>query len=143
MLPGFIGIFYLSLLTLIECELVISRGSETLHNKHLKVAVLPYGYPNILWSCPVGGLDWEVDCPHERRYSGYMWDILLFMQRARSFTFTIVASKNDTGGMCHGVNNCTGLIGLVNRGKVDIALGTPRMLYKRQMKNLPWPHPLF
>ena len=96
--------------------------SETLHNKHLKIGS-GYFPPSFAWSCPEEGFDWEVDCPHDRKYSGYMWDLLLFMQRARSFTFTIVASKNYTGGTCYGVDNCTGVIGLVNRGEVDIVLG--------------------
>ena len=122
MLSGHIGIVYFSLLALVESEFAKSMKGETLHNKHLKIAS-QYLYPAFMWSCPEEGLDGEVDCPHDRKYSGYMWDLLLFMQRARSFTFTIVASKNYTGGTCYGVDNCTGVIGLVNRGEVDIVLG--------------------
>ena len=115
-------ILHLSLLALIESECVTSIKSETLYNKHLKIGS-GYFPPSFRWSCPEKGFDHEADCPHDRKYSGYMWDLLLFMQRARSFTFTIVASKNYTGGTCYGVDNCTGVIGLVNRGEVDIVLG--------------------
>ena len=56
-------------------------------------------------------------------YGGVMWDLLLFMQRARNFTFTMVSEAGDQWGLCYTVNNCTGMIGMVNRGEVDISLG--------------------
>ena len=57
-------------------------------------------------------------------YRGIMYDLVLFMQRAKNFTFTMV--YGDTSwGQCYAVNNCTGMIGMVNREEVDIALGNP------------------
>ena len=56
-------------------------------------------------------------------YGGAMWDLLLFMQRARNFTFTLVSEAVNEWGSCYEVDNCTGMIGMVNRKEVDFALG--------------------
>ena len=95
---------------------------ERLTNKHLMVEG-EYWYPYLMWACPGFGLDWEEDCPHERAYDGVMWRLLLFMQRARNFTFTLVHEAEDEWGSCYAKNNCTGMIGMVNREEVDFALG--------------------
>ena len=56
-------------------------------------------------------------------YGGAMWDLLLFMQRARNFTFTLVSEAVNEWGSCYEVDNCTGMIGMVNRKDVDFASG--------------------
>ena len=56
-------------------------------------------------------------------YGGAMWDLLLFMQRARNFTFTLVSEADYDWGTCYAVDNCTGMIGMVNRKEVDFAIG--------------------
>ena len=76
-----------------------------------------------MWACPEGGLDWEKDCPNNRKYSGMMWDMLMFMQKARNFTFTLLSEGDYAWGTCYATDNCTGMIGMVNRGEVDFALG--------------------
>ena len=45
------------------------------------------------------------------------------MQQAKNFTFTMVAEGNYEWGTCYGVNNCTGMVGMVTRKEVDFALG--------------------
>ena len=67
-------------------------------------------------------------------YGGIMWDLLLFMQKARNFTFTMAmgAEKDvyETWGQCYQVNNCTGMIGKLNRGEVDVALGNQNLKFE-------------
>ena len=65
-------------------------------------------------------------CPNgqDRMYNGIMWELLMFMKQARNLTYTIVAIDDAWwGGTCHDVNNCTGMVGSVNRHEADIALG--------------------
>lgn len=77
-----------------------------------------------MWECPGYGLDWEEDCPLNRTaYDGVMWHLLLFMQKARNFTFTLVHEADSEWGSCYAIDNCTGMIGMVNRGEADFALG--------------------
>ena len=64
----------------------------------------------------------------ERVMEGFMWELLLFMKERMNFNFTLVHSVDGLwGGSCHGQNNCSGMIGMVNRQEVDFALG--RVLY--------------
>ena len=102
--------------------LVLSNGklafpqmvNEGLENANLIIAG-KYWYPYLHY-------DWDKNGT-AINYGGVMWDLLLFMQRARNFTFTMVSEAGDQWGLCYTVNNCTGMIGMVNRGQVDIALG--------------------
>ena len=55
--------------------------------------------------------------------SGVMWELILFMQHARNFTFTITRPPNYDWGTCSGSSNCSGMIGLVNRKEADFAIG--------------------
>ena len=99
-----------------------SMKHESLRNKHLKIAG-GYWYPYVMWSCPEGGLDWKTDCPNNRKYSGIAWDMLMFMQKARNFTFTLLSDEDMVWGTCYTTDNCTGMIGMVNRREVDFAIG--------------------
>ena len=94
-----------------------------LRNKHLLIEG-EYWEPFLMWECPGYGLDWEEDCPGERTYHGILWNLLLFMQHARNFSFTLVHEADYEWGICHSINNCTGMVGMVNRGEVDFALGS-------------------
>ena len=105
---------------------------NALTNKHLKVAASPWR-PFLMWKCPnhtkwYGWTDeWEVDCPNneEKLFSGAFWELLAFIQQARNCTFELVKSVDSLwGGYCYSSNNCTGMIGMVNRREVDFALGT-------------------
>ena len=56
-------------------------------------------------------------------YSGFMWDLIEYIQKARNCTVTVVVPKDKVWGYCHEKDNCTGMIGQVNRQEVDFALG--------------------
>ena len=103
-------------------HMVSSVKQESLRNKHLVIEG-EFWNPYLMWTCPGFGLDWEEDCPGERTYDGVMWHLILFMQRARNFTFTLVHDADYEWGLCYAKDNCTGMIGMVNRREVDFALG--------------------
>ena len=96
---------------------MIARG-EGLRNKHLIVEG-EYWSPFLMYEY----LDDDPSTPLEGTYSGVMWDLLLFMQKARNFTFTMVTKADYVWGECFSINNCTGMIGMVNRKEVDLAIG--------------------
>ena len=53
-----------------------------------------------------------------------MWELLMIMKHARNISFTLVRSADGLwGGTCYSSNNCSGMIGMVNRKEVDLALG--------------------
>ena len=58
-------------------------------------------------------------------YGGALWELLKLVQLTQNVTFSIVRppSSAKTWGDCYGLNNCSGMIGMVNRGEVDFALG--------------------
>ena len=58
-------------------------------------------------------------------YSGVVGDILEYIKEARNCTFTPVRSPDRLWGDCFGMNNCTGMLGQVNRREADIAIGLP------------------
>ena len=103
---------------------------NALDNKHLKVAASPWR-PFLMWKCPNhtkwhGWTDgWEVDCPNKepKLFSGAFWELLSFIQQARNCSFELVKSVDSLWGGCYSSNNCTGMIGMVNRREVDFALG--------------------
>ena len=103
---------------------------DGLSNKHLRIAAEPWP-PFLSIYCLIGQdkmflWDWDADCPAggERVMDGFMWELLLFMKERRNFSFTLVHSVDGLwGGSCNGMNNCTGMIGMVNRNEVDFALG--------------------
>ena len=109
------------------CQPVVSNGTkEGLRNKHLVIAG-EYWSPFLMYDYDA---NWTAI---EGTYSGVMWDLLLFMQKARNFTFTIVGAEqyDYEWGSCHEVDNCTGMIGMVNRKEVDFALGPFNPTYMR------------
>ena len=96
----------------------MKAGGEGLRNKHLIVEG-EYWPPFLMYK-------YHDDDPFtavDRIYSGVMWDLLLFMQKARNFTFTMVNNADWVWGECFSINNCTGMIGMVNRKEVDLAIG--------------------
>ena len=121
-------------LNLVHCILVValfgcgswSKMENRLTNKHLKVVAVPWS-PFFWWKCPG---EWRGDyvtkCPNgeDNEYSGIMWELLMFMSQARNLSYTIMGIDDAWwGGTCFDVNNCTGMIGRVNRHEADFALG--------------------
>ena len=101
-----------------------ATGQKSLLDKHLKVAAEPWS-PYIIFYCNQKELMMSEECPDKGNmtYGGALWELLRLVKLARNVTFTILRHPNPTWGVCHGKNNCTGMIGMVNRREVDFALG--------------------
>ena len=109
-----------------SCLIGFSYGSQTnsMQNRHLKVSAEPWR-PFFLFYCDGKSLDWTQRC-HEGgkvTYGGSLWELLKFMQRARNVTFSISRTSGGNWGHCHEKDNCTGMIGVVNRKEADLAIG--------------------
>ena len=104
---------------------VQSMKSKALSNKELRVTgdiFTPF------WTiyCPDGrAKQVGVDCPTrgDMYYGGILWELLVIMQRTRNVTFTFIHDDEYNWGYCHSNTNCTGMVGMVNRGEVDFAIG--------------------
>ena len=103
---------------------VDAKGHGALQNKHLKVAAFPWT-PFFILYCNENMILWADDCPHKDNitYDGVLWEFLNMVKLARNVTFSIMNPRTSTWGHCRAKNNCTGMIGMVNRREVDFALG--------------------
>ena len=110
---------FIIVLVLYSSKVVLSRKvSEALRNRQLTVISEEWvPFLTYDWHKNENG-DYEIS-----NYGGIMWDLLLFMQRARNFTFTIDVPSDGLWGTCNEQNNCTGMLGTVNRREADLALG--------------------
>ena len=100
-------------------------GNNSLLNKHLKVASV-HLRPYIIFYCDGKEMQGAADeCPDKSNisYGGSWWEILDFVQRERNITYSIVKPSIPSFGNCYEVNNCSGMIGMVNQKEVDLALG--------------------
>ena len=104
--------YFILLASCFGCQVSASRKAA-LTNKHLMVAAEPWP-PILIISKDINGKD---------TYSGLVWDFMEYIQEARNCTFTIVRPHDGQWGFCYGNNNCSGMIGLVNRKEVDFAIG--------------------
>ena len=112
--------FHLMTVLVLCCGKVVfsEKVNEGLRNKHLTIIGewwLPY-FDYDLHENDKGGYEYS-------NFGGIMWELILFMQKARNFTFTMAVSSDGEWGSCHAQNNCTGMFGMVNRREVDLALG--------------------
>ena len=121
-------------LTLLIVATLLGYGScsqleQGLANRHLKIVAVPWK-PFLGWKCPndTSWSDaWETDCPNgeDRMYNGILWDLLMIMRKKRNFSYTMMGIDDAWwGGTCYDSNNCTGMVGRVNRHEADIALGS-------------------
>ena len=103
---------------------VPAKGHNSFLNKHLKVAAETWN-PFIIFYCNEKVMDYTDECSDQGNmtYGGALWDLLKLIKQARNVTISIVRPPTYSWGYCYGVNNCTGMIGMVNRGEVDFALG--------------------
>ena len=108
-----------------------SSGSQTaamrhnsLQNRHLKVAAEPWT-PFFVFYCDGTKIEWDESCHDEGSltYGGALWDLLKFIQHARNVTVSILIEPDGEWGVCYGKDNCTGMIGMVNRKEADFAIG--------------------
>ena len=100
------------------------EGSKALMNRSLKIAAEAWK-PFWIIYCSDGTEKIHLQsCPRgEMSYGGVLWELLLIMQRTRNISFTMLMTPDSAWGNCNGKNNCTGMVGMVNRGEVDLALG--------------------
>ena len=101
-----------------------AEGQKSLLNKHLKVAAEPWS-PYIIFYCNGREISMREECSDKGNmsYGGALWELLTMVERVRNVTFSIIRHPNPTWGLCYDKNNCTGMIGMVNRREVDFALG--------------------
>ena len=100
-------------------------GQNSLKNKHLKVAAEHWS-PLFLIYCNKIEIDKSNGCSDETgnmTFGGALWDLLKFVKLARNVTITILRPPTPSWGFCYSANNCTGMIGMVNRREVDFAIG--------------------
>ena len=94
-------------------------------NQDLIVAAEPYPPYLVLTKDDNGTAIW----------SGLMWDFLEYIREARNCSFRLVRPRDGKWGNCYDSNNCTGMIGQVNRKEVDFALGLLSKLYIKSRTN--------
>ena len=101
------------------------QPNQTLENKHLRVVAEPWK-PFFIIYCPDGQekvLNIPCASNGDLKYGGALWDLLMFMKHGRNLTLTMLRAPDKAWGVCYDRNNCTGMIGMVNRGEADLAIG--------------------
>ena len=106
-------LYFNAIILILAPTCVLTSNMETLNNKHLVIAAEPWPPYSVFTE----GADGEI------RVEGLFWDYVKFWLYARNFTYTVVRSSDGTWGWCSEPNNCTGMIGMVNRKEVDFVLG--------------------
>ena len=101
-----------------------ARGQYYLMNSNLKVAAVPWN-PYVIFYCNEREVGYYDECVDKSKttYGGPLLDLLKLLTHARNVTFTVIKPPTYEWGICNGRSNCTGMIGMVNRGEVDFALG--------------------
>ena len=109
----------MAILALISRNVVFSKKiNEGLRNKHLTIAAGEWE-PFLVFDSHKNDMGDYIFS----NYRGIMWELLLLMKRARNFTFRVVHSLDGKWGACYTIHNCTGMLKMVNRREVDLALG--------------------
>ena len=85
----------------------------SMHNKHFRVGAVPRP--------PVFEISKGKD--GEDIIGGLLGQFLQYLKEARNCTLEVVIPDDGLWGNCYGKNNCSGMIGLVDRKEVDFAMG--------------------
>ena len=103
---------------------VVATSHNSLLNKNLKVAAETWN-PFIIFFCNGREISWVEKCSNKDHmtYGGAVWEIFKLVKLARNVTFTIVRPDEYRWGDCKSPTDCDGMIGMVNRGEVDLAIG--------------------
>ena len=91
----------------------LSARQEMMTNKHLRITHEPW--PPFLTTKK--NEDGTVSL------GGPLGQCISFWQKARNITYTLVRPPDGLWGYCPEPNNCSGMIGQVNRKEVDFAIG--------------------
>ena len=123
-----VHLLWLLVVAYFGCQ-ILGLQEQGLNNEHVRVVFKPGWPPFIDYSCSnATNWEWGTDCPNgtDIIYSGILWDFLMLMKQHKNVSYTYINSVNDDGfwgGTCYDSNNCTGMIGTVNRDEADLALG--------------------
>ena len=101
------------LLVLVFAHHSLAKKNYSLSNKHLKIAYYEWDPMFKIHKNPDG----------KESYSGILGKLLTLMQQYRNITFTLLKVPGGVWGNCQSPNNCTGMVGMVNRKEADFALG--------------------
>ena len=93
-------------------SLAFAIQQMTIHNRHFKVGIVPRP-PVFAYNTDNNGQD---------IFGGKLSKIIDYFKNARNCTFQVVIPDDGLWGNCN-EENCTGMIGLVNRSEVDFAFG--------------------
>ena len=104
-----IGVF----LVFIMGHQVSSIAQEKMTDRHFTIAAGPSPPFLIVKRLPGG----------QEILSGQIGDAINFWHYARNFSYTLVKSKDGQYGNCVRPNNCSGIVGMVQRNEVDFAIG--------------------
>ena len=122
-----VHLLWLLVVAYFGCQ-IFGLQEQGLDNEHVRV-VLPKWFPFIDFYCS-NDTNWDSptgsDCPNgtENVYNGILWDLLMLMKQHRNVSYTLIDFWEDGwGGTCYDSNNCTGMIGMVNRDEADLAIG--------------------
>ena len=102
-----------------------AKLNNSLLNKHLKVAAEPY-HSFIIFYCKGRKMGATDKCSDRgsMTYGGALWELLKLVQLSQNVSFSILRPPSSPKwGDCYGMNNCTGMIGMVDRKEVDLAIG--------------------
>ena len=110
-------VFHLWIISTISAVSSTPEFDDGLANKHLVVAA-KHWKPFLIV---------DKDSEGTITYSGIMYELLRFMQQARNLTLSII-SEDTQWGTCDENDLCTGMFEMVNKSKVDIALGKLRQI---------------
>ena len=99
------------ILALIFWRDALASKQEKMTNKHLVIAATSWP-PFIELTKGNGG---------KIQVKGIIWEYVKFWLHARNFTYNVV--EPEEWGWCLEPNNCTGLLGMVNRREADVAIG--------------------
>ena len=113
--------FWIFFAVYLWCQVSSSSRQMRLSNKHLRMGAVPF--PPFLVR--------NRDTNAQDTYSGILWDLVEYIQKARNCTFTVVIPPDMSWGNCYDNNTCTGMIGLVNRSEVDFAIGMYHTLTRK------------
>ena len=103
---------------------VWSSKDVKLANTNIKVVAAPFLSFLEEKNCPYDAQATVCSNGEDRVYSGIMWDLLMFMKQAKNLSYTMMGIDDAYyAGECYDSDNCTGMIGRVNRHEADIALG--------------------
>ena len=119
----------LSILIVIACLgcQIHAEQDQGISNKNVRVVAVPVWDPFISRTCSnTTNWEWGYECPNgtDTIYYGIMWDVLMMLKKHKNVTITMMDIEDGYwGGTCYDRNNCTGMIGTVNRKEADLALG--------------------